>query len=64
MLVQRSSLEWNSDDRQVYKTWLRKTVVAYMALLLGLIVVVSWQATTSVTNVGVVLADTAAEASP
>lgn len=62
MLMQRSPQELNTDDRQFYQDWLRRTALAYMALVLGVIVLVAWQATTSVTNV--VVADTAAQASP
>ena len=64
MLMQRSSQELNTDDRQVYKDWLRKTAVAYMALVLGIIALVSFQAATSVTNVAVVVADSATQTSP
>jgi hypothetical protein len=64
MLKQRSSQELNTDDRQVYKDWLRKTGVAYMALVLGIIALVSIQAAISVTNAPVVVADSTTQASP
>jgi hypothetical protein len=59
MSSQRSSVELNADDRQVYKDWLRKTAVAYLALVLGIVALVSVQATTQVTNFTVASADTA-----
>jgi hypothetical protein len=46
MPMQHPSHEFDADDRKVYRDWLRKTVVAYVALVLCCVAVVTLQAMT------------------
>jgi hypothetical protein len=46
MLMQHLAHDLDADDRKVYRNWLRKTVVAYVALVLCCVAVVTLQAMT------------------
>jgi hypothetical protein len=46
MPMQHPTYEFDGDDRKVYRVWLRKTVVAYVALALCCVAVVTLQAVT------------------
>jgi hypothetical protein len=46
MPMQHRSHEFDADDRKAYWDWLRRTVVAYVALVLCCIAVVTLQAMT------------------
>jgi cell division protein FtsL len=56
MPMQHPSHEFEADDQKVFNDWLRKTVVAYIALVLCCVAVVTVQAMTRhVTNVAMVV---------
>jgi hypothetical protein len=44
--MQHPSNEFDADDRKVYRDWLRKLVIAYVALVLCCVAVVTLQAIT------------------
>jgi hypothetical protein len=44
--MQHPSNEFDADDRKVYRDWLRKLVIAYVALVLCCVAVVTLQAMT------------------
>jgi hypothetical protein len=46
MPTQHPSNEFDADDRKVYRDWLRKLVIAYVALVLCCVAVVTFQAMT------------------
>jgi hypothetical protein len=46
MPMEHRSHEFDADDRKVYRDWLRKTVVAYVGLVLCCVAVVTLQAMT------------------
>ncbi len=46
MPMQHPSREFAPDDRKVYRDWLRKTVVAYVALVLCCVAAVTFQVMT------------------
>ena len=47
MPMQHPSHELNADDRKVYREWLGKTVVAYVALVLCCVAVVTLKVITN-----------------
>jgi hypothetical protein len=56
MPMQHPFHEFDADDQKVFNDWLRKTVVAYIALVMGCVAVVTVQAMTHhVTNVAMVV---------
>jgi hypothetical protein len=56
MPMQHPFHKFDAHDQKVFKDWLRKTVVAYIALVLCCVAVVTVQATThQVTNVAMVV---------
>jgi hypothetical protein len=46
MSMQHPSHEFDADDRRAYRDWLRKTVVAYVAVILCCVAAVTLQAMT------------------
>jgi hypothetical protein len=46
MPMQLPSHQFDADDRKVYRDWLRKTVIAYVALVLCCVAVATLQAMT------------------
>jgi hypothetical protein len=46
MPIQHPSYVFDADDRKVYKAWLRKTAMVYVALVLCCVAVVTLQAMT------------------
>jgi hypothetical protein len=44
--MQHPSNDFDADDRKVYRDWLRKAVIAYVALVLCCVAVVTLQAMT------------------
>jgi hypothetical protein len=46
MPMHHPSHEFDADDRKVYRDWLRKAVIAYVALVLCCVAVVTLQAMT------------------
>jgi len=64
MQMQRPNYEFDAEDQKVYAAWLRKTLVAYTALILFGAAVVAVQATTHTTNVAKFTAGAVIPAAP
>jgi hypothetical protein len=62
MPIQHPFHKLDADDQKVFKAWLRRTVMAYVALVLCCVAVVTVQAMTHTTNVAWLLADSITQA--
>jgi len=64
MQMQRPNYEFDAADQKVYTAWLRRTLVAYGALILLGAAVVAVQATTHTTNIAKFTAGAVTPAAP